>query len=96
MKYDVIERRFVCLSCDGRPEFALQDFRRHLQQVHAITFPAKGTRRMLMHVNCGQQHISDFTWTIGEVQFVEQVIVDMRGAPRDRRSQSREVRHAPS
>lgn len=74
MKKDPAEFRntFHCPNCEGQPEFSPPDFIKHVREVHKIE-DKKGRKQMTLHLNCGDQSIYQYEWTIGGLKFQQSV-----------------------
>ena len=60
-----------CMSCEGEPEFERPEAMRHMQEVHGIdTKTAKGSRKMLMHLDGRDWFQSNYEITINGLVFV--------------------------
>lgn len=70
MKKDPAQFRntFHCPNCEGHPEFTAPGFLLHLVEVHKIE-DKKGKKQMTLHLNCGDQSIYQYEWTIGGLKF---------------------------
>ena len=61
---------FQC-SCDDKPEFHdLASMKEHLQSVHKLT-EFKGSRSMVVHLDCADSYHSTFEWNISGVKFYQ-------------------------
>lgn len=62
---------FMCLSCDGKPEFdGTQEIKAHLKSVHKLT-ELKGQRSMVMHLDCSDSYHSTYEWEISGVKLAQ-------------------------
>lgn len=63
-----------CLSCEGKPEFERPEMMKHLQEIHHIdTKTAKGTRKMLRHLDAQDWYQSDYEWEFNDLKFINSI-----------------------
>jgi hypothetical protein len=65
---------WFCQECEGTPQFERAEMMRHLKDVHQIDpTTAKGTRRMIMHLDGRDWFQSNYEWEINGMKFSNQV-----------------------
>lgn len=63
-----------CLECEGRPEFEHADMMKHMQEIHKIdTKTAKGTQKMIMHLDGRDWYQTDYEVTVNGLKFTHSV-----------------------
>lgn len=74
MKKDpaVYRNTFTCPHCEGQPQFDQKEFVKHIREVHKI-MDNQAQKRMTLHLNCGDQSIYNWEWTIGGLTFYQSV-----------------------
>lgn len=55
---------FICLRCDGQPEFEPTAFLSHLADVHQQPQPIRGHKHTMMHMDGGNWFQSDYQWIV--------------------------------
>jgi hypothetical protein len=73
------EIKWQCLKCEGKPEFAHQEFMEHLRQTHNIDpTTAKGTRQATMFLDARGSAGQVYEWTVGGLKFTQTIWMDRK------------------
>lgn len=61
----------VWSCCDN--SFTHEEVMKHLEEVHGLQRPLKGSREMIQHIDGREYFQSDYKWTIGELVLYQSV-----------------------
>lgn len=68
--YDI----WICLECEGNPEFERPEMIKHMKDVHQIDpKTATGTRSMTAHIDARDWFQSNYEWVINGLKFANQI-----------------------
>lgn len=73
MTHNKAKSAWICPNCPGKPEFEHRAFIEHVREIHKLT-ELKGRRQMQLHLDCADEHVTQYDWTIGELTFHQTVI----------------------